>query len=97
MKLINYKRGYNSTFDCSIHGTIKINREEYYKIVHYLYSVTTKLWNKDILYSDLARRIHIDKNKKFLINIRSTATKLLADKFNLTNYKAGNYQIEVTN
>lgn len=96
MKLINYKRGYNNIFDCSIHGTIKMTLKEYDNVLTYLKYDKAKLWDSDIFAKDIKKAIYFDNGKKFLINIRSTATKLLADKFNLTNYKNCNYQIEVT-
>jgi hypothetical protein len=94
MKLINYKRGYNNTFDCSIHGTIKMSRDEYDEMVMFLYKNENKVWNKDILYTDLANRIHFKGG--FLCNIRTTTTEMVAKHFGLTNYKPNNYQIEVT-
>lgn len=99
MKLINYKRGYNNTFDCSIHGTIKMNRKEFDKALSYLFANQEKLWIPELLPKDLARRIFIKNSRGivqgFLVNIRTTATELIASRFNLKGYKKGNYQIEV--
>lgn len=105
MKLINYKRGYNNTFDCSIHGTIKMDRKEFDSIVSYLYGDADKIrkdhayFNSQLLKEDLARRIYIRNNRGivqgFLINIRVSATEALVKQFNLNGYKRGNYQIHV--
>lgn len=95
MKLINYSLGYNDIFDCSIHGTIKITRSEFDDVVKFLYKNEDRLYlSKKILIEDLSRRIVTKKG--FLINIRATATQLIAKKYNLKNYKNANYQIEVT-
>ena len=99
IKLVNYKRGYTDKFDCSIHGTIYITREEWKKFVEYIVK------NKKLLdpyggYSnfktfcdDTSRRI--ETKQGYLINIRVTATGILADHYKLDNYKKGNYQIYV--
>lgn len=96
MKLINYKRGYIEKFDCVIHGTIKMSLKEFDKVLSYLKFNKAKLWNDKVFEEDFKRRIYFNNGKKFLINFRTTATKLIADKWNLTNYKAGNYMLEVS-
>lgn len=100
MKLVNYKRGYNNLFDCSIHGTIYMTDDEWQTALKYisdkqgeldLYGGST-MWS--IFVRDTQRK-YSDKKHSYL-NIRITATKMLADHFNLTNYKKGNYQIAVS-
>lgn len=92
-------------FDCSIHGTIKMDREEYDKAITYLHQDADRIrkdhayFNSEILREDLARRIYI-KNKRgitqgFVINIRVSATEALVKYFNLKGYIRGNYQIQV--
>lgn len=103
MKLINYKRGYNNTFACSIHGTIKMNREEFDNLVTFLYTDAIRsdhsYFNTQLLTEDLARRIFIKNSKGivqgFLINVRVSATEALIKHFDIKGYKRGNYQIEV--
>ncbi len=106
MKLINYKRGYNNTFGCSIHGTIKMERSKFDEVVAFLYR--TRRWCdntydlnywKRILSDDLANRVDIKKNGmvvSFLVNVRVSATEAIAKKWELDNYKLGNYQLLVT-
>lgn len=100
MKLINYKRGYNNTFDCSIHGTIKMTMGEWKQAEHYLINDADTIrkdhsyFNSQLLKEDVQRRIKIKNG--FLINIRVSATEALVKQFNLKNYKRGNYQIEVS-
>ena len=105
MKIINYNRGYNDIFECSIHGTIKMNREEFDQAVKYLFMDSDRIrkdheyFNSKLLERDLARRIHI-KNKRgisqgFFVNIRVSATEALVKHFNLKGYKRGNYQLQI--
>ena len=93
MKLINYKMGYNNTFDCSIHGTIKMSLKEYKKAIKYLKNNSVKWGYKYLLVEDLKRVIKLKNG--FLVNIRVSATDKLVKKFDLSNYKVGNYQILV--
>jgi hypothetical protein len=99
MKLINYKRGYINKFDCSIHGTIKTNTDEFAEAVVYLMRTPKMLeygseFMRDILKEDLKRKIAIKNG--YLVNIRVKATDLIAEKYNLVNYRRGNYMFEVT-
>jgi hypothetical protein len=100
MKITNYKRGYNNTFDCSIHGTIRMTREEWEEASRYLINDADRIrhnhryFNSGRLKEDIERKI-ITKHG-FLINIRVDATAALVKHFNLKNYKRGNYQIEVS-
>lgn len=100
MKLINYKRGYNNTFDCSIHGTIKMTPIEFKQAVEYLERDADTMrknhayFNSILLKEDLERKINFARG--FLVNIRVSATEALVNHFNLRNYKRGNYQIMVT-
>jgi hypothetical protein len=106
MKLINYYRGNGTPFDCVIHGTIKMNREEFDKIVEYLfhskdwwYQAYTEDFAKEMLQDDLARRYFIKNSKGsvqgFFINIRVNPTEAIVKHFGLKGYKRGNYQLEV--
>jgi len=106
MRLINYKRGYNNTFNCSIDGTIEMNREKYDKMVSYLFNNADTIrkdheyFNSQILKEDLARRVYIKNSRGvsqgFLINIRLSATDAVVKHFNIKGHKRGNYQIRVT-
>jgi hypothetical protein len=95
MKIINYNRGYNNTFDCSIHGTIKMDKNEWATVYEWLMNgyQTEKFW-KQILTGDIKRRI--DFKHTIFMNIRVSATEALVKHFNLKNYKRGNYQIAVS-
>lgn len=93
MKLINYKKGYSEKFDCSIHGTIKMTLKEWKRARKWL--LTQHLFNKDLLIEDFKRVVLTEKG--YFINIRVTATELLASKYNLTNYKDGNYRLFIQN
>ncbi len=93
MKLINYKRGYNNLFDCSIHGTIKMNVGEYLKVIDLMHK--KNMFSTWTLSRDLERKIFTKKG--FYVNVRTTATDLIAKKWKLTNYKRGNYQLFVYN
>lgn len=105
MKLINYNYGYNPLFTCSIHGTIEMNREDFGKVVNYLYqnagtiSKNNCYFNPQLLREDLGRREYIKNRqgtvKAFLINIRVGATEALVKHFSLKGYKRGNYQLRV--
>lgn len=105
MKLINYKRGYNNTFDCSIHGTIKMTRDEFDSMVKYLYQNAGTIkkeqeyFSPELLKEDLARRVYEKTKagivKSFLVNIRVSATQAVVNHFNIKGYKRGNYQIQV--
>lgn len=95
MKLINYKYGYNNTFNCSIHGKIIVNKSEWKSIVKYLLNPSVKscYLYKNVLKDDFKRCINARSGKLF--NIRVTATELVVRKFNIKNYKAGNYMFLV--
>lgn len=99
MKLINYKRGYNSTFDCSIHGTIKMTAIEWEQVYNRLLAEADTIskyhryFNSQMLKDDVLRRIPTKTG--YFINIRVSATEALVKIYNLRNYKRGNYQIEV--
>lgn len=106
MKLINYKRGYNNTFDCSVHGTIEMNREEFDNVVEFLaknngwwYQSHSENFSRSMLSEDLARRVYIKNSRHivqgFYVNIRVYATEALVKHFNLKGYKRGNYQLKV--
>ena len=57
MKLINYKRGYNNTFDCSIHGTIKMTFEEWLEAYKYLKNQRYDF--RFLLHKDIKREVKI--------------------------------------
>jgi len=96
MKLINYNYGYNNTLNCSIHGRIVLNKEEFGKIVKYILNplVTKELFFRNLLKEDLNRLVFTDKGT--LLNIRVTATEKVVNKFNIRGYKRGNYAFLVT-
>lgn len=99
MKLINYKRGYNNTFDCVIHGTIYMNEAQWDMVLSYLMTGTRlDYYGSDMLKKLLTEDIHrkIMTKRGYLINIRGTATELIVKKWNLNNYKKGNYQLHIT-
>lgn len=95
MKLTNYKRGYNNTFDCSIHGTIYMTSKEWAHELHWLTGkmIIEKLFSKNLFYEDITRVIKTKRGQ--IINIRTTATGLLAEHSKLDNYKRGNYQLYI--
>ena len=95
MKLTNYDRGYVSEFDCVIHGAIYMTRNEYDKVVQFLYRSIQDDFYTALLYRDLARRIHIKNG--FRVNVRVPNTAKIVRKFGLTNYKLGNFMLEVKN
>lgn len=107
MKLINYNRGYIEKFTCSIHGTIKMTASEFEEAVRYLRVNSDTISKQNCYFSsvllgeDLQRRIEVmDKRKnlvkKFYVNIRVGATEAIVKEYQLTGYKRGNYQLEVT-
>jgi hypothetical protein len=92
MKLINYKYGY--LFDCSIHGKIVVSKRMWNKIVKYLKRAKFETWYKDVVMSDVANPIELEKSK--LYNIRTTATEKVVNKFHIKgNYKRANYMFQV--
>ena len=92
MKLINYNRGYNSHFECSIHGTIEMTEDEFKEVKAYLYKSDDYFHlSSGVLMRDMETKIITSKG--FYVNIRVTATDLIARKYNLSNYKKGNYQL----
>ena len=95
VKLVNYKRGYNNKFDCTIHGTIYMTYGEWKKALTYLRRAIRSSFIKEMLNDDIKRTI--ETNKGFLVNIRITATEMLASHLKLNKYRLGNYQIYVTN
>lgn len=95
MKLINYNYGYNNTFNCSIHGKIIVNREEWKSITHYLLNPFIKFEHKFLLKDDLQR--YIKTKQGYLFNLRVTATEKVVNFFNIKRYKRGNYTFLVTN
>jgi len=99
MKIVNYSRGYNSIFDCSIHGTIKMTKPEYKKAVAYIVKNKKQLdlnggYPMFKTFCDDTQRIIWSYNG-FYINVRDTATKMLVKHYKLDNYKRGNYQLFV--
>ena len=88
MKLTNYNRGFNDFFDCSIHGVIKMTQLEFTSVRTWLLRSKALFIKRDL------DRILQTKHRYFL-NIRISATEKLVKKYNLTNYKRGNYIIEV--
>lgn len=96
MKIINYNYGYIPLFDCVIKGKIQMDYDEYRQVKKYLFnpSVKSNYLYKDILKEDFERQLSVKRNK-FWVNIRTTATEKIVDKFGLDKYKRANYVIEV--
>jgi hypothetical protein len=95
MKLINYYYGYNPIFECSIHGKIVMTAKEWKDAYNFL-KRTKKIdsYFKKVLTEDVERTIPT-RNGSYLLNVRVSATEVLVEKYNLSNYKRGNYMIEV--
>lgn len=97
MKLINYNYGYHTLFSCTIHGKIIMNRKEFELVKEYLLDKRRRFHFPNIerhtLRQDLERK-YIMK-RFFMVNVRVYATGLLVEKFNLSNYKSGNYALQV--
>ena len=96
MKIINYNYGYNSAFNCSIHGKIIVSQEEWDGMIKYLFHPKVKSYYlyKNILKQDLQRWINTKKGR--LYNIRVSATEKLIEKFGPgKGYKTGNYMFLV--
>lgn len=88
MRLVNYSRGYNAFFDCSINGRIIVSNGEWGAICQY---ARRYAFNQ----GDFSRFQSVRGGRWY--NIRATATWKVAKRFNLKRYKPGNYVIEVTN
>ena len=100
MKLINYKRGYNNTFNCSIHGTIEMTYKEWKEVFRRLKRSINPFkyyddgrFYKRIFFEDIQRAI-ITKRARY-INIRVALTSWIVKKYGLTNYKRGNYKLRI--
>lgn len=94
MKLINYNYGYFSEFECSVHGKIRMSYKEWIDAIRYLYAVESDSFTRDIFIEDTNRRI-TGKNC-FYVAVRVTKTEMLVKRYNLQNYKRGNFILEVT-
>ena len=102
MKVINYNYGYNNTFNCCIHGKVRMSGAEWIEVRKYLLKASTlkkaaianEHWTSTSfrLRNDLNRTI--ETNKTVLFNIRVPLTELLAKKYGL-NIKRANYAIEI--
>lgn len=88
MKVINYKRDYNTFFDCVIHGRIIVSKKEWEAIKKYVHPY---LFDKN----DLQRELKVKSGSWY--NIRVSATDKVAKHFGLTKYRQVNYVFEVTN
>lgn len=106
MRIVNYKRGYSLSFDCVIHGTIKMSKEEFDKVVEYLYANADEIRERytyfqvDLLKDDLAKRIfkkdNSDNIKGFFVNVRVGATEAIVGHFKPRGtYRRGNYQLYI--
>ncbi len=100
MRIINYKRGYNNTFNCSIHGTIEMTLREWEIALAWLKRSTKPFqyyddgrFRKNIFLEDIQRTIKTPKS--MLLNIRTTPTESLVKKYKLQGYKQGNYQLRI--
>ena len=102
MKLINYKYGYYDEFSCSINGKITMTQGEWQECIAWLKRTYKWVQNprsyakfyKELLEEDTMR--FISTKKSYLHNIRVDATKAIAERHGLKNYKHNNYIIEVT-
>ena len=96
MKLINYNYGYNNIFNCSIHGKLVVNKREWKNILKYLFNPAVKhcYLYKDKLKQDIKREIKTKAGS--LINIRVIATEFAVKRFNIKNYKCGNFMFLIT-
>lgn len=94
MKVIHYKYYFYPVFDCVIEGKIKMTQDEWNKEKKYLLK-TPKIdsYFKKILKDDIKRRI--ETKNSFLINIRTTATGLIAERNGLDRYTRKNYVLEI--
>lgn len=103
MKVINYNYGYNNTFNCCIHGKIRMSYPEWVEAREYLQKVSTlkKAAGSNEYWTSTGNRLRNDLNrtietkKAVLFNIRVTLTELLARKYGL-KIKRANYAIEIT-
>ena len=100
MRLINYKYGYNNTFNCSIHGKIILSTKEWSDVLKYFRSPQVKKsflpsypWTNSILLEDTKRKIQTKDG--YIINIRVPMTEKLATRYKLNNYKRGNYMLNI--
>jgi len=89
MKITNYKLGYNTIFDCSVHGTITMTKEEFRKALPIIKKHCAKDFNTCI-----TKNYYIHKGIQYY-NFGVTATSKLVDTYKLSNYKPSNYQIKV--
>ena len=99
-KLQNYNHGYIPFFDCSIHGKITLNSEEWQDIRTNLprawrsfsrsYPRTVQLFKKDC-----ERLLPNAKDKTILLNVRVPATTWIVKRLGLKGYKAGNYMLNI--
>ena len=97
MKLINRDLGYIPLFDCSIHGKILMTAEEWEKARKYLLGGGERWphepWIMPQIRADEKRMLVTRRG--YMINVRVPATVALVEKFELENYKPGNYAIEI--
>jgi hypothetical protein len=101
MKLINYKRGYNDTFECSIGGTITMSQEEWVRVKRYLIKKAKRLdvisgwtmWSK-VFARDCKQTITTPEGNT-LLSIGVTLTEGIAQRYHLTTYKQCNYQLHI--
>lgn len=89
MKIKNYKRGYINTFYCVIHGTLEVSKEEFKKILPLLKKYS---YNFE---EDIQKNYFVDKQKNHYYCFGVKPMEKIVSKYNLTNYKRGNYQIKL--
>jgi hypothetical protein len=96
MRLVNYKRGYSDVFECSIHGTIYMSRNEFNKAFRYIKRIK-KYLGGDFYFNLFVQDTHrvVETKDYQLINVRITATQKIVQKFSLSGYKPGNYQLAI--
>jgi len=98
MKLTNYYRGMATCFDCVIHGTIYMTKNEWSDVYNWFSRVRKPFmyyddgsFRKNIFFDDVKKMI--ETKRGWVLNIRVTPTEHLVKRYNLKNYKRGNYQI----
>lgn len=89
MKITNYNIGYVQKFDCSIHGTLHVTKEEFKKILPVL-----KKYSYDFEDS-ITKNYIVDKFGNHFYSFGVTPMDKINAKYKLARYKRANYQIKL--
>jgi hypothetical protein len=89
MKLTNYNKGYREKFDCSIHGTLEVNKEEFKKILPIIKKYCIDYDNA------IQKNYYVDKQGNHYYSFGITPFIKIVNKYQLKNCKDGNYQIKL--